>query len=100
MAKSPVNRGLGMRPFEPPARDLHGLLFKTANEQLRDQTYPILRSVGIHETIHHCGVRVASRASGVSWLTISQQLGIGVGTACRALQRRSKNPAVYDLASG
>jgi DNA invertase Pin-like site-specific DNA recombinase len=26
------------------------------------------------------------RASGASWQTISQQLGIGVGTACRALE--------------
>jgi DNA invertase Pin-like site-specific DNA recombinase len=31
------------------------------------------------------------RASGASWQTISQQLGIGVGTACRALQGCSKN---------
>ena len=31
------------------------------------------------------------RATGASWQTISQQLGIGVGTACRALQGRSKN---------
>jgi DNA invertase Pin-like site-specific DNA recombinase len=28
----------------------------------------------------------ALRTSGASWQTISQQLGIGVGTACRALQ--------------
>jgi DNA invertase Pin-like site-specific DNA recombinase len=28
----------------------------------------------------------ALRASGVSWRVISEQLGIGVGTACRALQ--------------
>ena len=34
----------------------------------------------------------ALRAAGVSWQTISQQLGIGVGTACRALQTLSKNP--------
>ena len=39
------------------------------------------------------------RASGASWQTISQQLGIGVGTACRALQGRSKNPAESALAS-
>ena len=36
--------------------------------------------------------RVASlRAAGTSWKVISQQLGIGVGTACRALQPPSKN---------
>ena len=39
------------------------------------------------------------RASGASWQTISQQLGIGVGTACRALQSPSKNPAESALAS-
>jgi DNA invertase Pin-like site-specific DNA recombinase len=33
------------------------------------------------------------RAAGASWRVVSQQLGIGVGTACRALQGRSKNPA-------
>lgn len=32
------------------------------------------------------------RASGASWGEISQQLGIGVGTAHRAFQRASKNP--------
>jgi hypothetical protein len=31
------------------------------------------------------------RAAGASWQTISRELGIGVGTACRALQSRSKN---------
>jgi DNA invertase Pin-like site-specific DNA recombinase len=36
--------------------------------------------------------QVASmRAKGDSWRVISQQLGIGVGTACRALQSPSKN---------
>jgi DNA invertase Pin-like site-specific DNA recombinase len=34
---------------------------------------------------------VTLRAAGASWQTISEQLGIGVGTACRALQGRSKN---------
>ena len=33
----------------------------------------------------------ALRASGVSWRVVSEQLGIGVGTACRALQPPSKN---------
>lgn len=32
------------------------------------------------------------RASGASWSEISQQLGIGVGTAYRAFQRSSKKP--------
>jgi DNA invertase Pin-like site-specific DNA recombinase len=32
------------------------------------------------------------RAAGASWQVISQRLGIGVGTACRALQPPSKNP--------
>jgi DNA invertase Pin-like site-specific DNA recombinase len=39
-------------------------------------------------------VQIASlRASGASWREVSQQLGIGVGTACRALQQASKNPS-------
>src|ERR1019366_4628475 len=33
----------------------------------------------------------AMRAKGDSWKVISQRLGIGVGTACRALQPPSKN---------
>ena len=32
------------------------------------------------------------RASGTSWRDISNQLGVGIGTCCRALQQRSKNP--------
>lgn len=37
--------------------------------------------------------QVASlRASGASWRDISERLGVGVGTACRALQSPSKNP--------
>src|ERR1035441_4938141 len=44
--------------------------------------------------------QVASpRASGASWKVISRELGIGVGTACRALQPPSKNPAEFALAS-
>jgi DNA invertase Pin-like site-specific DNA recombinase len=39
------------------------------------------------------------RAAGVSWQTISEQLGIGVGTACRALQSPSKNLLESALAS-
>jgi len=31
------------------------------------------------------------RAAGASWRVVSEQLGIGVGTACRALQECSKN---------
>jgi hypothetical protein len=31
------------------------------------------------------------RAAGASWQVISRELGIGVGTACRALQSPSKN---------
>ena len=30
-------------------------------------------------------------AAGASWKVISRELGIGVGTACRALQSPSKN---------
>ncbi len=38
--------------------------------------------------------QVASlRAAGASWRVISEQLGVGVGTACRALQTHSKNPS-------
>ena len=32
------------------------------------------------------------RAAGASWREISQEMGIGTGTAVRALQQRSKNP--------
>ena len=39
------------------------------------------------------------RAAGASWRVISEQLGIGVGTACRALQCPSKNPPESSLAS-
>jgi len=31
------------------------------------------------------------RAAGASWKVITRELGIGVGTACRALQSPSKN---------
>ena len=38
--------------------------------------------------------QVASpRASGASWKVISRELGIGVGTACRALQGLFQKPA-------
>jgi DNA invertase Pin-like site-specific DNA recombinase len=33
----------------------------------------------------------AMRAKGDSWRVVSERLGIGVGTACRALQGCSKN---------
>jgi DNA invertase Pin-like site-specific DNA recombinase len=39
------------------------------------------------------------RACGASWSEISQQLGIGVGTAVRAFQRVSKNPKKLPPAS-
>ena len=39
------------------------------------------------------------RASGASWKVISQRLGIGVGTACRALHPPSKNPPESSLVS-
>jgi len=39
------------------------------------------------------------RASGASWREISEQMGIGVGTACRAFQQRSKNVPESPLAS-
>ena len=39
------------------------------------------------------------RAAGTSWRVISEQLGIGVGTACRALQPLSKNLPESALAS-
>jgi hypothetical protein len=31
------------------------------------------------------------RAAGASWRVVSEQLGIGVGTACRALQAHAGN---------
>jgi DNA invertase Pin-like site-specific DNA recombinase len=39
------------------------------------------------------------RASGASWREVSEQMGIGVGTACRALQSPSKIPPKVLLAS-
>ncbi|MGA3104540.1 MAG: recombinase family protein [Terriglobales bacterium] len=39
------------------------------------------------------------RASGASWREVAEQLGIGVGTACRALQEHSKNPPKSSPAS-
>jgi DNA invertase Pin-like site-specific DNA recombinase len=36
--------------------------------------------------------RVAAlRAGGVPWRAVSEQLGIGVGTACRAIQSQATN---------
>ena len=39
------------------------------------------------------------RASGASWREVSAQMGIGVGTACRAYQKRSKIPPELPLAT-
>jgi len=39
------------------------------------------------------------RAAGASWREISQEMGIGTGTAVRALQQRSKNPKKASPAS-
>src|SRR5580693_8726761 len=39
------------------------------------------------------------RASGVSWREISNRLGIGIGTCCRALEQRSTNPPKLPPAS-
>jgi DNA invertase Pin-like site-specific DNA recombinase len=41
----------------------------------------------------------AMRAKGDSWRVVSRELGIGVGTACRALQGCSKNPPESALVS-
>ena len=40
------------------------------------------------------------RASGASWREISQEMGIGTGTAVRALQNRAKNPSKSPRANG
>ena len=42
---------------------------------------------------------VRLRAAGASWREVSAQMGIGVGTACRAFQQRSKNLPESPLAS-
>jgi DNA invertase Pin-like site-specific DNA recombinase len=42
---------------------------------------------------------VALRSAGASWRQVSEQMGIGVGTAVRALQRPSKNLPESPLAS-
>jgi DNA invertase Pin-like site-specific DNA recombinase len=39
------------------------------------------------------------RASGASWREVSERMGVGVGTACRAVQKPSKNPPKSALAS-
>jgi DNA invertase Pin-like site-specific DNA recombinase len=39
---------------------------------------------------------LAMRDSGASWRTVSVKLGIGLGTAHRIAQRRSKNPCGYN----
>jgi DNA invertase Pin-like site-specific DNA recombinase len=39
------------------------------------------------------------RAAGVSWREISNRLGVGIGTCCRALQQYSKNPPKPPVAS-
>jgi DNA invertase Pin-like site-specific DNA recombinase len=47
--------------------------------------------LGRPRTVVNAAQVAALRASGASWRVISQRLGIGVGTACRALQTPSKN---------
>ena len=42
---------------------------------------------------------IALRSAGASWREVSEQMGIGVGTACRALQNPSKNLPESPLAS-
>ncbi len=58
------------------------------------------KTLGRPRTMVDAAQIASLRASGASWQRISQQLGIGVGTACRALQQASKNPAESAAVSG
>ena len=50
------------------------------------------KQLGRPRTVVNAAQVAALRASGASWRVISQQLGVGVGTASRALSSLSKNP--------
>jgi DNA invertase Pin-like site-specific DNA recombinase len=57
------------------------------------------KRLGRPRTVVDAAKVIALRSSGASWREVSQQMGIGVGTACRALQRPSKNLPESPLAS-
>ena len=55
--------------------------------------------LGRPRTVVDAAQVVRLRAAGASWREVSAQMGIGVGTACRAFQQRSKNLSETPLAS-
>jgi hypothetical protein len=55
--------------------------------------------VSSDQILEHRGISDRLSAAGASWRVVSRELGIGVGTACRALQSRSKNLPEFALAS-
>jgi DNA invertase Pin-like site-specific DNA recombinase len=57
------------------------------------------KRLGRPRTVVDAAQIASLRASGASWREVSQQLGIGVGTACRAVQKSSKIPPKVLLAS-
>ncbi len=57
------------------------------------------KRLGRPRTVVDAARVVALRASGASWREVSTQMGIGVGTACRASQNPSKNLPESPLAS-
>ena len=57
------------------------------------------KRLGRPRTVVDAAQVVRLRAAGASWREVSAQMGIGVGTACRALQCRSKNLPESPLAS-
>jgi len=57
------------------------------------------KRLGRPRTIVDTAKVVALRASGASWREVAEQMHIGVGTACRALQPRPRNPPKSSLAS-
>jgi DNA invertase Pin-like site-specific DNA recombinase len=57
------------------------------------------KRLGRPRTVVDAAQVVRLRASGASWREVSERLGVGVGTACRAFQQRPKNLPESPLAS-
>lgn len=55
---------------------------------------------GCGSTVTNATQIASLRASGASWQQIADRMGIGVGTACRAIQQASKDPAESQAVSG
>jgi DNA invertase Pin-like site-specific DNA recombinase len=57
------------------------------------------KRLGRPRTVVDAAKVIALRSSGASWREVSEQMGIGVATACRAVQHPSKNPPESPLAT-